>query len=123
MTRPLEIERNPDAVHTQMLNGQDFVLAVRTLARAREQVLAGTLHRKAFLRDARKALRYVQKTLDEQRTLEDYRRRAQNDQGACPTRDGEIECDENARVSPSTDSPGAYVACWLWVPDPEPAEE
>lgn len=29
--------------------------------------------------------------------------------------DGEIEIDDNARVSRS-DAPGAYVAAWVWVP-------
>jgi hypothetical protein len=33
-------------------------------------------------------------------------------------REGEIEIDDTARVSRGTEA-GAYVAAWVWVPDPE----
>jgi hypothetical protein len=41
-----------------------------------------------------------------------YRRAAQ----LFKSKDGEIEIDDNAEVSLGGD-PGAYVQCWIWVPD------
>jgi hypothetical protein len=32
-------------------------------------------------------------------------------------REGEIEIDDNAKVSRG-DDPGAYVQAWVWIPDP-----
>ncbi|MBV5324882.1 MAG: hypothetical protein J0626_06220, partial [Rhodospirillaceae bacterium] len=37
-------------------------------------------------------------------------------------RDGEIEVDDNAKVSEGSD-PGAYVQAWVWVPNPEAETE
>ena len=34
-------------------------------------------------------------------------------------RDGEIEIDDNAKVSVSGDGEGAYVQAWVWVDFPE----
>ena len=36
-------------------------------------------------------------------------------------REGEIEVDENAKVSRG-DDPGAYVQAWVWVPEEEVKE-
>lgn len=47
-------------------------------------------------------------------TTQEYRQAARRRYA----RDGEIEIDENAKVSRGSD-PGAYVQAWVWVPDDE----
>jgi superfamily II RNA helicase len=81
----------------------------QTLYDALKRLISIASYKMEIPADIRAAIRTADEHEAEQRELDAYRRRAQQD-----AREGECEVDDNALVSKGDDD-GAYVQAWVWV--------
>lgn len=99
------------------LGGNDLKEIVEIVQASRRAIEGGSFDPALFFAASGEAIRKLASAIQEQTSLEDYRRRVTDGEGAVTLSEGELEVDEKARVSAGDG--GAYVQAWIWVNDPE----